>query len=65
MLGKRGWFETYWHSRPHPLLGPDPGIVEVQKAGEECAPLSLGGDQILVRASKYPDDDDNSRSQLL
>ena len=55
VLGKRGWFETYWHSRPHPLLGPDPGIVEVQKAGEECAPLSLGGDQIPVRASKYPE----------
>ena len=37
------------------VTGPDPGIVEVQKAREECAPLSLGGDQILVRASKYPE----------
>ena len=55
VLGKRGWFEIYWCSRPHPLLGPDPGIVEVQKAREECAPLSLGGDQIPVRASKYPE----------
>ena len=44
-----------WEGEASRSPGPDEGIDRVQKAGKECAPLSLGGDQIPVRASKYPE----------